>query len=153
MYQFVSFARSTRNLTDFLYFFIHIFFSHFHNVEKLNWYISIFWYIFIFLFLFANPFYFHVTIHISSKKLKNISNRETGEFVIRLFLQVGKNWSNFLCFSTHLISFPRSAKYCTNTFYPHLIFLVTLYFTNAFYLHEAEKILWWFILHPYSKSY
>ena len=48
LYQFLLFARSTRNLTDFLYFFIHIFIP-----------ISIMWknlidflYIFIFLFLF-----------------------------------------------------------------------------------------------------
>ena len=34
-------------------------------------------------------------------KSKNISNRETGEYVY--FRKVEKKWSNFLCFTTYLI--------------------------------------------------
>ena len=68
LYQLLSFTRSTRNLTDFLYFFIHIFFP--SSTMWKDW-INIFLYIDIslyFCFYFANPFDFHVIIHVTSKK-------------------------------------------------------------------------------------
>ena len=48
LYQFLLFARSTRNLTDFLYFFIHIFVP----ISTMWKNLIDFLYIFIFLFLF-----------------------------------------------------------------------------------------------------
>ena len=72
------------------------------------------------------------TIHFTStkwKKLKSftvlpnrkkISNRETGKYI---YLQSGKNWSNFLHFSTYSTSFPQSGKH----------FIVAIYF------HEVQK--------------
>ena len=43
------------------------------------------------------------------QKVKQISNRETAEYFY--FLKVEKKWSNFLCFSTYLISFPPLSIY------------------------------------------
>ena len=108
------------------------------------------------------------TIHFTStkwKKLKSftvlpnrkkISNRETGKYV---YLQSGKNWSNFLHFSTYSTSFPQNGKHFIVAIYFHkvqkkwsnfpyiLIYIYFfsfsrngLHFTNAVYFHKVENI-------------
>ena len=59
-------------------------------------------------------------IYSTSKSKKNIKQRN---WKIRLSPQSGKNWSNFLHFSTYLTSFPQSGKH----------FIVAIYF------HEVQK--------------
>ena len=87
IFQFLWFARSARNLTDFLCFFIYIYIcSHFHNVEKLDWF-SLYFYIF--LFISAIRFTFRkcmIYIQKVKKREKNI--------YVSLFLRSGKNKTN-----------------------------------------------------------
>ena len=54
LYQFLLFPQSTKNLTVFSLFLYTYLCSHFHNVEKLNW----FYFYFIYCSYFGNLFYF-----------------------------------------------------------------------------------------------
>ena len=87
-----------------------------------------------FCFYFANPFYFHVMIHITSKKLKKKKQRNL-RILIHSFLHGGKKWSNFLCFSTYLISFSRRAKKLSNFFHFISVYQIYTYIIYNIYIY------------------
>ena len=88
-----------------------------------------------FCFYFANPFYFHVMIHITSKKLKKKKKWRNLRILIHSFLHGGKKWSNFLCFSTYLISFSRRAKKLSNFFHFISVYQIYTYIIYNIYIY------------------
>ena len=67
------------------------------------------------------------------QKVKQISNRETAEYFY--FLKVEKKWSNFLCFSTYLISFHQLSIYLSIFLSSYLPIYLSIYLSIYIYTY------------------
>ena len=133
-------------------------FSHFHNVDKLSWYTLYFDMSLYVCFYFANSFYFHIMIHVISKKWKKYQTEKLENTLYVYICKLEKIYHILLFIITKWIIFhqchlfPQSGKalmiYITSRNCKVSLFprrgknevIPCIYLYIWFYFHELQSV-------------